>query len=49
MTAALVPALEASGIPVASLDHVVEAIARAATDEAAWGTLMVARWPHFVC
>ncbi|PIA94301.1 5'-hydroxyaverantin dehydrogenase [Cercospora beticola] len=37
MTAALVPALQAAGIPVASIDHVLEAMARAATDEAAWG------------
>lgn len=40
MTAALVPALQAAGIPVASIDHVLEAMARAATDEAAWGMWM---------
>ena len=40
MTALAVPVLRQAGIPIATVDHVVEAAARLATDDNAWGKLV---------
>ena len=37
MTAHATPVLKELGIPIATTEHVTEAVARLATDEDAWG------------